>query len=62
MFASIINSNTNNMKAIECTKYRSPEVLRLKEFQKPQPKKDEVLIKINPTSAFALVFVFFVVM
>jgi NADPH:quinone reductase-like Zn-dependent oxidoreductase len=38
------------MKAIECVKYGSPEFLQLKEVQRPEPKQDEVLIKIHATS------------
>jgi NADPH:quinone reductase-like Zn-dependent oxidoreductase len=34
------------MKAIVCTKYGSPEVLKLQDVEKPVPKDDEVLIKV----------------
>lgn len=38
------------MKAFICTKYGSPEVLKMTECEKPVPKSDEVLIKIYATS------------
>ena len=37
------------MEAIVCTKYGSPDVLQLKEVEKPIPKDDEIQIKVYAT-------------
>lgn len=41
------------MKAIVCTKYGAPEVLKISEIEKPVPNENEVLVKVNATAITA---------
>ena len=41
------------MKAVVCTGYGAPEVLQLRDVDKPAPRPNEVLIKVRATTVSA---------
>ena len=41
------------MKAVVCTKYGPPEVLQLRDVEKPVPKDDEALIRVHAATVLA---------
>jgi hypothetical protein len=46
----------DRMQAVVCTRYGPPEVLELREIDKPVPAENEILIKVHATSVTAADF------
>ncbi len=38
------------MKAVTCRRYGSPDILKIEEVEKPEPKANEVLVKVHATT------------
>ena len=53
MTSTMTSTLTSTMKAMVYTKYGSPDVLQLKEVEKPSPKEDELLIRIHAAAITA---------
>ena len=41
------------MKAAVCTRYGSPDVVKIKDVEKPVPQDNEVLVRVHATTVCA---------